>query len=167
MINENCIFTMHVISLKDIKAKDIFKNIENKLKNNIKITDDDIASLQLIIYTSYDEPRVKILNKTFNLIQKIADKTNMDINELSAITYLLDGLCANMLSEEEQKEYVGGSKMIFNPRERYHYNEGKYEGRKEGIKEGMKKVAKNLILEDMPIKKIMKVTGLTKEEILN
>ena len=45
---------MHVISLKDIKAKDIFKNIENKLKNNIKITDDDIASLQLIIYTSYE-----------------------------------------------------------------------------------------------------------------
>lgn len=50
---------MHVISLKDFKATDIFKSIENKLKNNYEITDEDIASLQLIIYTDFSELNLK------------------------------------------------------------------------------------------------------------
>ena len=32
IINDECTYTMHMISLKDFKAKEIFKNIENKLK---------------------------------------------------------------------------------------------------------------------------------------
>lgn len=32
VLNDECIYTMHMISLKDFKASTIFKNIENKLE---------------------------------------------------------------------------------------------------------------------------------------
>ena len=51
----------NIISLKNFKAEEIFKNVENKLKNNDAISDEDIAALQLIAYTSYTEPAYKIL----------------------------------------------------------------------------------------------------------
>ena len=49
IINDECTYTMHVISLKDYRAREIFKSIEDKLKNNEEITDMDIASLQVIV----------------------------------------------------------------------------------------------------------------------
>ena len=49
------------------------------------------------------------------------------------------------------------------------YNVGKHDGRKEGRKEGAKdekkSIAKNLLKIGMPIKDIMKATGLSKKQI--
>ena len=87
-IKEGCIYTMHVISLKDFKAEEIFKNIEDKLKNNDKITDDDIASLQLIVYTDFNKSKLEILNKARKLLERISQKLVFDINEKRAIIYL-------------------------------------------------------------------------------
>ena len=87
---------MHVISLKDFKAREIFKCIEDKLKNNGKITDEDIASLQGIVYTDYEESELEVLLRARMLLEKIAEKSKMDINEKNAIIYLLDVLCVNM-----------------------------------------------------------------------
>lgn len=81
VIKEECIYTMHVISLKDFKASEIFKNIEYKLKNNEKITDMDIASLQLIVYTDFEQPKIEILNRARKLFEKISASLIFDINE--------------------------------------------------------------------------------------
>ena len=45
--------------------------------------------------------------------------------------------------------------------------EGIKKGKKEGEKAGILKTAKKMLEENIPIETIMKVTGLSKEEILN
>lgn len=95
---------MHVISLKDFKASTIFKNIENKLNNNEKIIEEDIASLQLIVYTDYDELEYEVLIEARWLLEEISKQSNMDINEKKAIIYLFDVLSTNMLDDVEMEK---------------------------------------------------------------
>lgn len=75
-----------MISLKHFKATDILKNVENKIKNNIEITDEDIAALQLIAYTTYSKSKLELLKKTYQLVRK------PPINQIEkeAIQYILD-----------------------------------------------------------------------------
>lgn len=147
---------------KDFKASEIFKNIENKLKNNEEINDEDIASLQVIVYTDFDETKLEILNKARKLIEDIAKASGMDINEKMAITYLLDVLSTNMLNEDELNKYMEENKMILNPVERYFTNKG----REEGNENGKLDVAENMLKKGFPIEEIIELTGLPKEEIL-
>ena len=150
---------MHVISLKDFKAREIFKCIEDKLKNNGKITDEDIASLQGIVYTDYEESELEVLLRARMLLEKIAEKSKMDINEKKAIIYLLDVLCVNMLDDDEVKEYEEETYMLLNPTDRYLLKKGKFEGKCD--------VAQNLLDDGFPIEKVVELTGLSKEDILN
>lgn len=80
-INDECTYVMHIMSLKNYEAREIFKSIEGKLKNNEEITDMDIASLQVIVYTDYEESQLEILLKARKLIERIAESSGMDINE--------------------------------------------------------------------------------------
>ena len=170
-INEDCIYKMNVISLKDIKATDIFKKIEHKLKYRKKITEEDIAALQLIAYTSYTETTLEILKKANTIINKIP----LDINEKEAIIYILDVLSANMLNEKDKKEYLEETKMLINPRDEYMKNEGikeginkgKEEGKEEGKQENKEEIAKKLLNKNMPLKEISEITELTTQEIKN
>ena len=174
-INEDCIYKMNVISLKDIKATDIFNKIEHKLKYRKKITEEDIAALQLIAYTSYTETTLEILKKANTIINKIS----LDINEKEAIIYILDVLSANMLNEKDKKEYLEETKMLINPRDEYMKNEGikeginkgkeegKQEGKEEGIQENKEEIAKKLLNKNMPLKEISEITELTTQEIKN
>ena len=166
-IKEGCIYTMHVISLKDFKAEEIFKNIEDKLKNNDKITDDDIASLQLIVYTDFNKSKLEILNKARKLLERISQKLVFDINEKRAIIYLFDVLSTNMLNGDEHEQYVEENRMLLNPVERYFKNQGIEEGIEKGIDKGKLETARNLLSDGVSIDKIVKATGLSEKEILD
>ena len=80
-----------------------------------------------------------------------------------AAIYLFDVLSANMLDEKEYELYVEENVMILNPVERYMKNKGK----KEGIMEGKLEVAGNLLDEGYVIEDVVRITGLSKEDILN
>ena len=60
--------------------------------------------------------------------------------------------------------------MLINPVERYMKNEGIKEGKKEGIKEGKKEgkreIAEKLIEDGHPIEYVIKISGLSKKDIL-
>jgi len=154
IINDECTYTMHVISLKDYRAREIFKSIEDKLKNNEEITDMDIASLQVIVYTDYEESQLEILLKARKLIERIAESSGMDINDKKAIVYLLNVLSVNMLDEDENDKYQDETYIMLNPTDRYMLKKGKLD------------VARNLLAEGFPIEKVVKFTGLSKEDIL-
>ena len=179
VIKEDCVYTMHVISLKDFKAKDIFKKLENKLKNNQEITDEDIASLQLIVYTDFEESKLEILNKARKLFEDISDRLQLNINEKTAIIYLFDVLSANMLDSSQYDEYVEENKMLLNPVERYMkekgIEEGMEKGMEKGIEEGMEKGIEEGKLEDarrmldkgFSLDVVVDVTGLSRDVILD
>lgn len=171
IINDDCVYKMHMISLKDFRASEIFKNIENKIKNKDIITDADIASLQVIVYTDYDESQLEILSRARKLMERIAEYGNMDINDKRAILYLLDMLSANMLGKDEFNEYMKVSNMLVNPRDRYFKNqgieEGIEEGKKKGIEEANEKIVKNMLGNGWSVDEIAEGTGLSREFILN
>ena len=165
-ISNDCTYTMQMVSLKEFKAEEIFNNIENKLKNNVQVSDEDIASLQLIIYTDFTEPQVKILKKARKLIDRIAETQIIDINEKIAIQYLFDLLSSNMLNNEELEEYMEENKMILNPRERYFNQQGIEKGMEKGMENGRLEVAKNLLKTGMSLEEVIKITELPKNKIL-
>ena len=168
IINDDCTYTMHVKSLKDFKAKEILKNVEDKIRNNETITDETIACLQLIAYTDYSEKTLEILKKTAELIEKL----NIDANEKEAILYILDVLSGNMLDEKDKNKFMEVRKMMINPRDEYLVNKGIEKGiekgKEIGIEKGIEKekfeIAKKL-LPKMTIKEIEEITGLTPEQI--
>ena len=179
VIKEDCVYTMHVISLKDFKAKNIFKKLENKLKNNEEITDEDIASLQLIVYTDFEESKLEILNKARKLFEDISDRLQLNINEKTAIIYLFDVLSANMLDSSQYDEYVEENKMLLNPVERYMkekgIEEGMEKGMEKGIEEGMEKgieegklgTARRMLDKGFSLDDVVDVTGLSRDVILD
>ncbi|WP_407410791.1 hypothetical protein [Methanobrevibacter sp.] len=57
--------------------------------------------------------------------------------------------------------------MILNPVERYMKEKGKKEGIEEGIKEGKLEIASNLLDEGFIIGDVVRLTGLSEEDILN
>jgi len=57
--------------------------------------------------------------------------------------------------------------MLLNPTDRYLLKKGKSEGKLEGEFEGKRNVALNLLDEGFPIEKVVELTGLSKEDILN
>ena len=171
VIKEDCVYTMHVISLKDFKAKNIFKKLENKLKNNQEITDEDIASLQLIVYTDFEESKLEILNKARKLFEDISDRLQLNINEKTAIIYLFDVLSANMLDSSQYDEYVEENKMLLNPVERYMkekgIEEGMEKGMEKGIEEGKLEDARRMLDKGFSLDVVVDVTGLSRDVILD
>ena len=171
VLNDDCVYTMHVISLKDFRAKDIFKSIENKLKNNEKITDEDIAALQLIVYTDFTESKLEILNKARKLFEDVCERLEFDINEKKAIIYLFNVLSINMLDNREYGKYMEENSMILDPIERYMRDEAIKQGIEQGIEQGVLIAklddAKNMLDEGISVDLIVRVTGLSEEDILN
>ena len=154
-INDECTYVMHVISLKDIRADDIFEKIENKMKNKEKISEEDIASLQLIVYTDYEESPLEILKKASGLVEKL----DIDENEKEAIFYIFNVLSTNMLSKKDQKKLMEETNMMLNPRDEYFKNLG--------IEKGKLEIAMKLLEKGNTIEEIAKITGLTPQQIQN
>ena len=181
VLNDECTFIMNLISLKNFRAEEIFKNIEYKLKNNVEITDEDIASLQLIVYTDYEETKLEIINRAYEFLERIGQTRIIDINEKDSIKKILNTLSANMLSDEELKEYSGVKEMFLDPVDRYAYRKGIDEGIEQGIEQGMEKgmekgieqgasnekirMVKKLIKNEYEVGEIVKLTDFSKKEI--
>ena len=162
VLKDDCVYTMHMISLKQFRARDIFKSIEYKLKNNEEINDEDIASLQIIVYTDFEESKLDIFLKARKLLEKIAAKSDIDINEKKAIIYLFNVLSANMLDDDEHGKYMEENVMLIDPVERYCVNKGREEGRDDANR----KVAEKMLDSGYPINEIVKISSLSKEDIL-
>ena len=59
------------------------------------------------------------------------------------------------------------NEMLLNPVERYMENKGRQEGMEAGIEEGKLQVARSLLKEGFDIEMVVRITGLSKEDILN
>ena len=91
-----------------------------------------------------------------------------DIKDLEAIKEILIHIISSYIGEEktkqllrkiEEKEVTGMSPLT------KMFLDLKYENRKEGIMQGIKSIAKNMLKSKEPDEKIMKYTGITKEEL--
>ena len=166
------ITTFSIDSLRELEQyKTRWGIYEEKLQ--IKLTNDfqiDIIELskakrQLKKGTFEDEKNLKNWVK-FLINPKDLEETKMeDLNEEVKKAYeLWQSLNEN---EEErdaaERRYLDLASLEY--AKKYEYNLGKEEGREEGIKRNKIETAKKMLAEKIDIELIMKITGLTKEEI--
>lgn len=70
-INKDCVFTIPIVSLKDFDGDKIINNIENKIKNNQKITRHEMLNLALAPFMSSKKPLNKQIEKTVKTLDEV------------------------------------------------------------------------------------------------
>lgn len=70
-INKDCVFTIPIVSLKDFDGDKIINNIENKIKNNQKITRHEMLNLALAPFMSSKKPLDKQIEKTVKTLDEV------------------------------------------------------------------------------------------------
>ena len=70
-INKDCVFTIPILSLKDFDGDEIINVMENKIKNNEKITKHKMLHLALVPFMSSKRPLNKQIEKTVKILDKI------------------------------------------------------------------------------------------------
>ena len=159
-LNDDCVFTIPVISLKDFNGDKIISKIEYKLKNNKKITRDDMLHLALVPFMSSKRPLDKQIEKTVQTLDKI--RTNQECK--SDFAFGIELLIVEKFIKEERQHKKLTSILRDTMRIIAEWREEDY---KNGEKNGLIKTAKNMIKKNYPLEEIMEITELNKETILN
>ena len=159
-LNDDCVFTIPVISLKDFNGDKIISKIEYKLKNNKKITRDDMLHLSLVPFMSSKRPLDKQIEKTVQTLDKV--RNNQEC--ISDFAFGIELLIVEKFIKEERQHKKLTSILRDTMRIIAEWREEDY---KNGEKKGSIKTAKNMIKKNYPLEEIMEITELNKETILN
>ena len=166
IIGDSIKFTFEIHSLMDKDGDTIINNIETKIKNGIKINDEELIDLSLVPVMGSVNSQEQQIEKSVKLILSIDLEENKVKNLVKSIAYLL---ADKFLEDGDKKtaicDALGGKMSAI-----YDYGQRqKDKGIKEGIKEGkdatLKKMAKYMIKEGKTNEEIQKETELTLEEI--
>ena len=144
----------------------IMDNNKNKYIENVKIIEYNLDRIRNVFYNLNIERQEKykvlyMLVSTKEELDKlcIGDEFIMDYKEkVDKINN--DEEFISFITREEDEQF------ILNTEKKISYNAGIKEGKNVGIKETQHEIAKSLKDLDIPIDKIVKATGLSKEEIL-
>lgn len=174
--------------LGDMDFVKILNTIENKVENNLKLTNIDEILLLLMCLVPKCKNKQEILEKICKMIKKpklfdvlkintfkaiigleiknlvTEDKQNKLLGELN-MTPEEEKILSQAMSEAAEKSIQLQKEKIFKEGKKEGIEKGKKEGKKEGIKEGKKEIAKKL-KDILTPEEIHKITGLTITTIL-
>ena len=88
-LNKDCVFTIPIISLKDFDGDEIINNIENKIKNNTKITRRELIYLSLAPFMSSRNPLDEQIEKTVQTLNKVRNSIGSTKNFAFGIEFLI------------------------------------------------------------------------------
>ena len=162
IIDDIISFKFDIFSMMDMNGDAIINNIENKMKNNEKITNEELIDLSLVPVMGSENTQVEQIEKSVNLILSINLEDYKVKNLVKSIAYLL---ADKFLEDGEHKtilcDALGGKMNAV-----YDYGERrKQEGIIEGMKEGSEKMALYMIKKGESDEEIQKETELSLDEI--
>lgn len=161
-INKDCVFTIPIVSLKDFDGDKIINNIENKIKNNQKITRHEMLNLALAPFMSSKKPLDKQIEKTVKTLDEVRKSMKCSSDFVFGIELLI---VEKFIKNERQHK-----KLTNIPRDTMkiidEWRQEDYEnGKKEGKEEEKINTAKNMLKENYTIKQIATITQLNIESI--
>lgn len=161
-INKDCVFTIPIVSLKDFDGDKIINNIENKIKNNQKITRHEMLNLALAPFMSSKKPLDKQIEKTVKTLDEVRKSMKCSSDFVFGIELLI---VEKFIKNERQHKKLTNilrdtMKIIDEWRQEDHEN-----GKKEGKEEEKINTAKNMLKENYTIKQIATITQLNIESI--
>lgn len=161
-INKDCVFTIPIVSLKDFDGDKIINNIENKIKNNQKITKHEMLNLALAPFMSSKKPLDKQIEKTVKTLDEVRKSMKCSGDFVFGIELLIvEKFIKNERQHKKLTNILRDTMKIIDEWRQEDYENGKQEGKEE------EKIntAKNMLKENYTIKQIAKITQLNIESI--
>lgn len=161
-INKDCVFTIPIVSLKDFDGDKIINNIENKIKNNQKITRHEMLNLALAPFMSSKKPLNKQIEKTVKTLDEVRKSMKCSSDFVFGIELLIvEKFIKNERQHKKLTNILRDTMKIIDEWRQEDYENGKQEGKEE------EKIntAKNMLKENYTIKQISKITQLNIESI--
>lgn len=161
-INKDCVFTIPIVSLKDFDGDKIINNIENKIKNNQKITRHEMLNLALAPFMSSKKPLDKQIEKTVKTLDEVRKTMKCSSDFVFGIELLIvEKFIKNERQHKKLTNILRDTMKIIDEWRQEDYENGKQEGKEE------EKIntAKNMLKENYTIKQIAKITQLNIESI--
>ena len=149
-LNEKFKYPFKVISLKEVNGEELLDKLENKIKNNQEIGNDEIVQLILVGYSSFNQTIETIFKRAVKILEKI-ETLNKEVK--ANIKYIMELLYRRLSG----KELEGELKEVFR------MGPTLYE---EVLIEGKKSVAKRMLKNGLSIADIHTYTALSKNDIL-
>ena len=157
-INKDCVFTIPIISLKDFDGDKIINNIENKIKNNQKITRHEMLNLALAPFMSSKKPLNKQIEKTVKTLDEVRKSMKCSSDFVFGIELLIvEKFIKNERQHKKLTNILRDTMKIIDEWRQEDYENGK--------KEEKITTAKNMLKENYSIKQIAKITQLNIESI--
>lgn len=161
-INKDCVFTIPIVSLKDFDGDKIINNIENKIKNNQKITRHEMLNLALAPFMSSKKPLDKQIEKTVKTLDEVRKSMKCSSDFVFGIELLIvEKFIKNERQHKKLTNILRDTMKIIDEWRQEDYENGK----KEGKEEEKINTAKNMLKENYTIKQISKITQLNIESI--
>lgn len=157
-INKDCVFTIPIVSLKDFDGDKIINNIENKIKNNQKITRHEMLNLALAPFMSSKKPLNKQIEKTVKTLDEVRKSMKCSSDFVFRIELLIvEKFIKNERQHKKLTNILRDTMKIIDEWRQEDYENGK--------KEEKINTAKNMLKENYSIKQISKITQLNIESI--
>ena len=161
-INKDCVFTIPIVSLKDFDGDKIINNIENKIKNNQKITRHEMLNLALAPFMSSKKPLDKQIEKTVKTLDELRKSKKFSSDIVFGIELLIvEKFIKNERQHKKLTNILRDTMKIIDEWRQEDYENGK----KEGKEEEKINTAKNMLKENYTIKQIATITQLNIESI--
>lgn len=161
-INKDCVFTIPIVSLKDFDGDKIINNIENKIKNNQKITRHEMLNLALAPFMSSKKPLDKQIEKTVKTVDEVRKSMKCSSDFVFGIELLIvEKFIKNERQHKKLTNILRDTMKIIDEWRQEDYENGK----KEGKEEEKINTAKNMLKENYTIKQIATITQLNIESI--
>ena len=157
-INKDCVFTIPIVSIKDFDGDKIINNIENKIKNNQKITRHEMLNLALAPFMSSKKPLNKQIEKTVKTLDEVRKSMKCSSDFVFGIELLIvEKFIKNERQHKKLTNILRDTMKIIDEWRQEDYENGK--------KEEKINTAKNMLKENYSIKQIAKITQLNIESI--
>ena len=161
-INKDCVFTIPIVSLKDFDGDKIINNIENKIKNNQKITRHEMLNLALAPFMSSKKSLNKQIEKTVKTLDEVRKSMKCSSDFVFGIELLIvEKFIKNERQHKKLTNILRDTMKIIDEWRQEDYENGK----KEGKEEEKINTAKNMLKENYTIKQIATITQLNIESI--
>lgn len=161
-INKDCVFTIPIVSLKDFDGDKIINNIENKIKNNQKITRHEMLNLALAPFMSSKKPLDKQIEKTVKTLDEVRKSMKCSSDFVFGIELLIvEKFIKNERQHKKLTNILRDTMKIIDEWRQEDYENGK----KEGKEEEKINTAKNMLKENYTIKQIATITQLNIESV--
>ena len=169
-MNKDCVFTIPIISLKDFDGDEIINNIENKIKNNTKITRRELIYLSLAPFMSSIKTLDEQIEKTVQTLNKIRNSAKSAKNFAFGIEFLIvDKFIKETSRRKRLRNILRDNMRLMEEYGQERYDEGYEKGIKRGYAEGANnekwKIARSLLARNVPPEDIAVSTKLTIDEI--